>query len=406
MLRPVSRQVRALGFSHSKPAGIGRRMSDDSYLYSKEARVFPKLKTGDKLGPGNRYRILKGDPLRWFTKYSLWLAHDEQEDKCVIVEAVKSTSIGSFEFAAYKCLSSRPPAIGFESTHCMHLLDKFKHFKREEVGNHYCLVSDLMGGNIKIIQKNWPHIPLQPVKRILLHVLRGIPHMHSCGVVHTDINPDNILFDAGRLDIDSIVRDPYPVVYLEDIMNVSYFLSDFVNAQCISNLGEANEFTDEDYRPPEIILQGPWNEKVDIWAFGCLTRISSANRKNNRSSISLYLRNSFSTQFIRRTASIKMRAICGKYNVLRVKVLEQNSLEQVQIQGCTSVAIRDVDRLRNNPCSGKETFTECLKSYNVLKQRDVDVTAALLERCLRVNPEDRPTAEELLKDPFWEDMDM
>jgi serine/threonine-protein kinase SRPK3 len=33
-----------------------------------------------------------------------------------------------------------------------------------------------------------------------------------------------------------------------------------------------DEVTALDLRAPETVLQGPWNEKVDIWTFGCLVR--------------------------------------------------------------------------------------------------------------------------------------
>lgn len=36
-----------------------------------------------------------------------------------------------------------------------------------------------------------------------------------------------------------------------------------------------------------------------------------------------------------------------------------------------------------------------------LDQADVEATAALIMRCLRLQPENRPSAEELLKDPWF-----
>ncbi|GJJ14313.1 hypothetical protein Clacol_008577 [Clathrus columnatus] len=313
MLRTVPRQARALQVTcRKKSARSGRRISDPDYHF-KESKVFPKLETGDKLGPGDRYKILNGDPLRWFPKYSLWLAHNERENKDVIVEAVKSEDIGACEFSAYEHLSSRPPAIGFGSTH---------------------------------------------LKRILLHVLRGIAHMHSCGIVHTDINPETVLFDAGRLDIDNIVRNPYPY---------------------ISNLGEA-KFADEDYRLPEIILQNPWNEKVDIWAFGCLIFELSASQTLFR-----HLTHSLYVEDPNESHLWQIQRITGENFGLR------------QLKASPNTGLSD-------PPSYRETFTECLEIYNVLKKSDVDITTALLEQCLHVNLEDRPTAEELLKDPFWEDL--
>ena len=41
--------------------------------------------------------------------------------------------------------------------------------------------------------------PLPLAKRILLHALRGLAHMHNCEIVHTDLKHDNIMFDVGSL---------------------------------------------------------------------------------------------------------------------------------------------------------------------------------------------------------------
>lgn len=33
-------------------------------------------------------------------------------------------------------------------------------------------------------------------------------------------------------------------------------------------------------RAPEVYLAGPWNEKVDIWSYGCLVRLQLATGLN------------------------------------------------------------------------------------------------------------------------------
>ena len=48
----------------------------------------------------------------------------------------------------------------------------------------------------------------------------------------------------------------------------------------------------------------------------------------------------------------------------------------------------------NNP------FDRSLRNYNVLEEADVLATAKIMKRCLRLNPKDRATAEELLQD-LW-----
>jgi serine/threonine protein kinase len=157
--------------------------------------------------------------------------------------------------------------------------------------------------------------PLPLAKRILLHTLRGLAHMHNYGIVHTDLKHDNIMFDAGSLtqaDMEALidgdpprrhppeeswdctvraaVSQPLPLPSLSDAMTRTYIVSDFGSGErwrilslCHSvdvwhataqpsQLHTYDEITAHTLRAPEIILCGPWDEKVDIWAFGCLVR--------------------------------------------------------------------------------------------------------------------------------------
>jgi len=49
----------------------------------------------------------------------------------------------------------------------------------------------------------------------------------------------------------------------------------------------------------------------------------------------------------------------------------------------------------NNP------FASRLRHFQLLQEADVLATAKIMQRCLRLNPKDRLTAEELLQDPWW-----
>jgi serine/threonine protein kinase len=129
------------------------------------------------------------------------------------------------------------------------------HAGKGQDGNHLCLVTDIWGGDIKALAKNRTEnrvFPLPLAKRILLHTLRGIVHMHSCEVVHTDLKPDNIMFDTGPLTQDDFtalieanpsrrhppeaswdcavqaaVSQPLPLPSLSEAMARTYIVSDF-----------------------------------------------------------------------------------------------------------------------------------------------------------------------------------
>jgi serine/threonine protein kinase len=120
-----------------------------------------------------------------------------------------------WELPALKRIASIPPPVGVEPHHCPRLLDHFIHPGKDQYGDHLCLVTDVMGGDVKALQveaSGTKYFPLPLAKRILLHTLHGLAHMHHCQIVHTDLKHDNIIFDTGSItaaDIAAVIeRDP------------------------------------------------------------------------------------------------------------------------------------------------------------------------------------------------------
>lgn len=136
------------------------------------------------------------------------------------------------------------------SRHCLKLESHFTIPGKGSSENHICLVTQLLGGDVRRLQGREPFtLPL--AKHILLHILRGIAHAHRCGVVHTDLKHDNIFFD-NVLSVDEIVNllkfapsrrhepemsydgtvssavsQPSPMPTLEQAMKRTFVLADF-----------------------------------------------------------------------------------------------------------------------------------------------------------------------------------
>jgi len=77
---------------------------------------------------------------------------------------------------------------------------------------------------------------------------------------------------------------------------------------------------------------------------------------------------------------------------------EQFTPEQLQASRLASVYFDETCDLKST--SG--TRFRSLRNFKVLTEEDVFATAAFMPRCLHLNPKDRPTAEELLRDPWWQ----
>ncbi|KAF8067837.1 kinase-like domain-containing protein, partial [Lyophyllum atratum] len=276
-----------------------------------------------------------------------------------------------------------------------------------------------LGGDVKSLQVKVARkgLPLPLAKRILLHTLRGLAHMHHCNIVHTDLKHDNIMFDAGSADIAALIEadpprrhapeeswectvqaavsQPLPLPSLSEAVTRTYVVSDFGCAQP-TMVHTFDEITTPALRSPEVILRGPWDEKVDIWAFGCLI-----------------------FEFITGSALFEMRSYpeeglddettCHLWQML---CFSQGRVTREQVEasklGTQYFDIPDnaddsFCNLKGRPTIYNSPFWSLLKRYNVLEEADVFATATFMQRCLRLNPNERATAQELLDDPWWQD---
>ncbi|KIM80030.1 hypothetical protein PILCRDRAFT_542341 [Piloderma croceum F 1598] len=359
---------------------------------------------------------------------SIWIAFDKKEKRYVAIKALKGYSTNlevrqiTWELAALERVTSMPPPVGFTSTHCPQLLDRFRHPGRVQDGDHLCLVTDILGGDVKRLQFR-RRFPLPLAKHILLHTLRGVAQMHDCGIAHTDLKHDNIMFNVGSLtqtDIAALVESdpprrhppeeswectvqvavsqPLPLPSLSEAMTRNYIVSDFGGAQP-SKFHTYGPVTALALCAPEIIFRGPWDEKIDIWAFGCLIfeiTIGSA----------LFEYKPYPKYALDKTTAHLWQMLCSTRDRITREQVAASELGALYFD--LAVNPDDVDNpfceLKARPRIYNSPFTAILERYNILEGQDVLATANIMRRCLRLNPKDRATAKELLQDPWWQDV--
>lgn len=104
-------------------------------------------------------------------------------------------------------------------------------------------------------------------------IIIGVKQIHDHDIIHRDLKPDNILYDKNN-----------------DILNIIDFgLSvPFQSFKITNNVDLANTLT---FRPPEcLFINHPYNQKIDIWAIGCIfywivTKQYLSNSKNVKTDI-------------------------------------------------------------------------------------------------------------------------
>jgi len=68
-------------------------------------------------------------------------------------------------------------------------------------GRHKCMVFEVMGENLLALVKHHDYngLPLNMVRRLALHTLKGLEYIHARGVIHTDVKLENVLIQRHDL---------------------------------------------------------------------------------------------------------------------------------------------------------------------------------------------------------------
>ena len=105
-------------------------------------------------------------------------------------------------------------------------------------------------------------IPEPIIREIVLQLTKGMKYMHSKQYFHRDLKPENILLTLNKYNLNNMVTG-----------ELKLKICDFGTAKeiPIKNILPMTDYVCiRWYRPPECILRGDYDEKMDIWAIGCI----------------------------------------------------------------------------------------------------------------------------------------
>ena len=135
--------------------------------------------------------------------------------------------------------------------HNCHIINLLDYFFYQE---HLCLVFELLTENLyqSLKHNHLQGISLNSINFIIKQLLEAIEQIHSLGIIHCDVKPENVLV---KIKLDKEKSD------------ISIKLSDFGSA-CLKNTIIFSQVQSLFYRAPEVILGIPYTQAIDIWSIG------------------------------------------------------------------------------------------------------------------------------------------
>lgn len=224
--------------------------------------IHRKNRTGPE--PGNEFPVKVGDLVagRYYITDNLgsavfsrvMQAQDLMTDRLVAVKVIKKDKAVNFdqaldEIKVLKFLNSFDP---YDEHGIVQLYDYF-YYK-----SHLFIVLELLGYHLEEAQ-SWnkqyetePYFINARIQRIAAQLLQSLAFVHSKGLIHADIKPDNVLFKS------------YSKCQVK--------LADFASASYTREIRLFTYLQSRSYRAPEAALGlvDYYDAKLDSWSLGCL----------------------------------------------------------------------------------------------------------------------------------------
>ncbi|KAG5185505.1 kinase-like domain-containing protein [Tribonema minus] len=147
---------------------------------------------------------------------------------------------------------------------CVRLLDQF------DARGHCCLVFERMGPSLyDVLKRNdYRGFPLRYVRDFARQLLEAVAFLHSMGLVHTDLKPENVLLCDLELEPErGRYKDDQDALMLPVSTRIKVI--DFGGATYVDDHKSATVNTRQ-YRAPEVILGVGWCRPSDLWSCGCI----------------------------------------------------------------------------------------------------------------------------------------
>ncbi|KAF2968431.1 hypothetical protein GQX73_g5125 [Xylaria multiplex] len=366
---------------------------------------------------------------------TVWLAHDLENKRYVALKiAVSKISESTNEVQILRHLSQVAPVQEFQQ-HITQLLAQFEH--QGPNGLHKCLVFELMGPTVNVMVEELPQFkprmwgmkvryPPHMAKSILRQSLQSLVFLHKHGIAHGDFQPGNMLFalNATNSTLGGVLQqeeseqselvqrlDGKEDLWAPRYLYVGKPLASLVNHAGdfkikLSDMGGAYFFTNPPEKPiipaglraPELVLTGAVNNTLDIWGFGCLIFELITGRQ-------LFCVPWYKSEVNRDDDHLLSLTTClgplpdelyRHWKTSSLYFTPERKLFNYQLGGVAQGA--EPLMLEEQEQTMEKMFDEANPD---LCQEEAHQVKSLVRRILQYDPEKRPSAAEVLSDPWF-----
>lgn len=124
---------------------------------------------------------------------------------------------------------------------------------------HLVIVTELLGENLfryaKRRRDEGHGFPAHLLRRVAYDSLVALRYVHSLGMIHCDVKPENLVLTTTRLT----PHDDGPVVKLIDF-----------GSSCFAGDRLSSYVQSRSYRAPEVVLGASYDAAIDVWSLGCV----------------------------------------------------------------------------------------------------------------------------------------
>lgn len=326
----------------------------------------------------DRYEVIQQIGKGTFSR--VMACKDLVDRRLVAVKCVRN--IEKYQHAArveMKILNKIKRADPNDASGCAQVIDHFEYF------GHPCFVFKLYGRNLYSFLTTNRYLPFHPVhvKHFAYQILKSVAFLHSQRIIFTDLKPENIVFENERTVRKQLAKTRATGdIWIEIPTCTNIKIIDFGSA-LFENMWHSHLIQTRHYRAPEVVLCMRWSFPVDMWSVGCIILEL------------LYGRMVFNTHDSIDHLSQMETMIGPMPDHFKCRIPQSRWEDYFYVDGPKSGKLR-LDLAKRSPVHCKPLDSYMTESEHCTHLLDV------LRRMLQWCPEDRITAEEALKHPYFD----